>query len=120
MKTGPPKRHTPGGAGVRGETYQKQCPSTITQLPRQHKTPDGILGYRRPLTPGEVLHAIANALRREARVSDELRVPVPTQVLRDIADWGVRTISENPIPAASSFRRSTGQCRGLRASQAMP
>jgi hypothetical protein len=90
MKTGPPNRHAPGGAGARVETRRKHC-SAIVQLPPQKSNPpDGILGYRRPRTPGEVLHAIANALRREARVSDERRVPVPNDVLRDIADWGVR------------------------------
>ncbi len=72
-------------------TNQNTSNTAILKLPRQEcKPPDGILFYRRPLTPGEVLHAIANALRREARVSDELRVPVPTQVLRDIAAWGDR------------------------------
>ncbi len=63
----------------------------VIAFPRQCKPRDGLVGlYRRPRTHGEVLHAIANALRREARVSDELRVPVPNQVLLDIADWGDR------------------------------
>ena len=64
--------------------------SSLAQFPPLSQPRPGILIYRAPRTPGEVLHAIANALRREARVSDERRVPVPNDVLRDIADWGVR------------------------------
>ncbi len=92
MKTGPPNRHVPGGSGARERTTVQNTSNTaILKLPRQEcKPPDGILFYRHPLTPGEVLHAIATELRREARLSDERRVPVPNDVLRDIADWGVR------------------------------
>jgi hypothetical protein len=43
-----------------------------------------------PRAPGEVIRCLTEALTREARVSDQLGVPISNEVIRDIASWGER------------------------------
>ncbi len=50
----------------------------------------GIGFYRHPRPPGEIIRCLTEALRREARVSEQLGVPVPNEALCDIASWGER------------------------------
>ena len=91
MSTGPPNESAPVGAGARERTEQ-EFRSPIVRFPRVDcKRRDGLVGlYRRPRPHGEAIRAIATALRRETHISRVRRVPVPNQVLLDIADWADR------------------------------
>ena len=80
----------PAGTGRDGKG-KIQTGSRIIPLPVVARKPClGIGFYRHPRPPGDVIHCLTDALRREVRVSDQLGVPVPNEVLRDIASWGER------------------------------
>ena len=79
-----PRRGRDGRENVRGSNQIVLLPVT----PR--KAYPGIGFYRHPRPPGDVIRCIAEALRREIRVSDELGIPVSNDELRDIAAWGER------------------------------
>jgi hypothetical protein len=84
MKKSAPRRGRNGREYVRGSNQIVLLPVT----PR--KAYCGIGFYRRPRAPGEVIRCLTEALTREARVSDQLGVPISNEVIRDIASWGER------------------------------
>ncbi len=65
----------------------RNCISSLS-VPRR-KYP-GILFYRARRPPGEAIHCLTEALRREIRVSDRLGIPESNDTLRDIISWGER------------------------------
>ena len=72
----------------------RECVQDYNQIVLLPVTPrkayPGIGFYRHPRPPGDVIRCLTEALRREARVSEQLGVPVPNEVLCDIASWGER------------------------------
>ncbi len=91
MTDPPDKSAARWGPAAREKTGQK-FRSPIVRFPRLDCKPqDGLVGlYRRPRTHGEIVRAIANALRQEARLARQTGMNTPPEVLEDISSWATR------------------------------
>lgn len=79
-----------GGRCQRERTEELAGKPSATQFPPLSRPRPGILSYRAPRTPGEVVRCLTEALRREIRIADELDIPVSNDTLRDIISWAER------------------------------
>ena len=86
------QKKTPTMRPGRGFQDRKRSGNRILPFPKIPRTcRDGLVGfYRRPRPTDELARCLADTVRWEVQVSNELDIPVSKQALLDACDWAER------------------------------